>query len=255
MSEEMDRLRREIVPIHLEKAGENRRFTERLGFFELGRVYLKDPARLKEPELPRENQRIAGILGSAKKSDENFYALRHLVLSVLQHLGAERTEVAPLEADRSWIHPTVGARVLSGGTELGRFYRIHPETEARLELSGDVLAFDLDFDAVAALPPREERYARLPRFPFVTFDVAVEAPERTPAAEIGEVIRRGAGAALRALWPFDVYRGPPLPPETKSIAFHVEVGAEDHTLSGAEAEGYRDAVLAALAQAGFKLRA
>ena len=143
---------------------------------------------------------------------------------------------------------------MAGGTELGRIYRIHPATEMRLELAGETLAFDLDFDAIAALPAREEKYRKLPRFPFVRFDVAVEAPARTPVLEIERVIRAGVGPALRSLRPFDVYRGPNLPEGVKSLAFHVEVGAEDHTLSGGEAEKLREGVIAGLAAAGFKLR-
>jgi phenylalanyl-tRNA synthetase beta chain len=254
MSEDLDRMRREIVPAHLEKARENARFFPSFGFFEVGRVYLKEPGRLQEPELPRENVRIAGILAFEKKREENFQELRHIVLALIAHLRAPAVDVKPLEADRSWIHPVVGARVLAGGIDLGRFYRIHPETEARLELTGDVLAFDLDFDALYALPAAERKYRKLPRFPFVTFDMAVVAPERMPAAEIAEVIRRGAGDGLRSLDPFDVYRGQGLPEGTKSIAFHIAVGAADHTLSSAEADGFRDGVIAALNAAGLRLR-
>ena len=254
MSEDLDRMRREIVPILLEKTRENQRFERRFGLYELGRVYLKDPARMKDRELPRENVRIAGVLSFESKDEANFRELRHLVLALAFHLGAEEPAVAPLAADRSWIHPVVGAKVISRGTEIGAFYRIHPGIEGRLELAGDVLAFDLDFDAIAGLERREDRYQKLPRFPFVTFDVAVVAPERTPAAGIEEAIRRGAGGALRRLEAFDVYRGKGLPEGAKSIAFHIAVGEEDHTLSGAEADRLRASVIAAVEGAGFKLR-
>ncbi len=255
MSEELDRMRREIVPIHIEKARENQRFLPQFGFFELGRVYLKEPGKLREPELPRENSRIAGLLRFEAKAEANFYEVRHLTLALLARAGAAEWRIGAIEADRRWIHPQAGARILQGGRELARFYRIHPEIEERLELKGETIAFDVDFDALAELPALEEKYRRLPRFPFVTFDIAVEAPERTPAAEIEAVIRRGAGVALRRLEAFDVYRGPNLSAGAKSIAFHVDVGADDHTLAGAEADGHRDAVIRALGEAGFKLRA
>ena len=60
MNEELDRMRREIIPIHLEKTRENQRYFNRFGFFEIGRVYRKDPERLREPELPAETSRVAG---------------------------------------------------------------------------------------------------------------------------------------------------------------------------------------------------
>ena len=254
MSEDLDRMRREITPVHLEKARENLRFFKEFGFFELGRVYRKEPAELRSRDLPRETSRLAGLLQFSRKDVAHFYTVRSLVLDLLRHLERGEAGVEPLAADRTWIHPRVGGEVRLGGASVGIIYRVHPATARRLELEGDTICFDLDFDAIAALPQRESRYRKLPRFPFVTFDVAVVAPEQTEARAVEAVIRAAAGEVLRSLAVFDVYQGPNLPPGKKSLAFQIAVGADDRTLGSAEAEAVRARVTAALAGCGYQLR-
>lgn len=260
ISEELDRLRREIVPIHLEKARENQKYAKSFGFFELGRVYAKPADRLTEPELPDERRRLAGIVCFEEKRPEDFYKVRDLVLGLLEELRVRDPIVRsrgalgdpPVEP---WAHPQVYARVFAAGSPVGSIYRVHPATEALLELAGDTIAFDLDFDAVFESPRREIAYAPPLRFPTVPFDVAVVAPEKTEAREILEVIRRAAGERLLSLEVFDVFRGAQAGPGKKSIAVHVVFGARERTLEGAEVTELEARVVEALREAGFPLRA
>ncbi|MBI4587015.1 MAG: phenylalanine--tRNA ligase subunit beta [Planctomycetes bacterium] len=262
-SEELDRLRREIIPIHLEKARDNLRFFDRFGFFEVGRIYLKDPKAMARPaqpvrpapsEPPLENTRIAGLLAFPEKCRENFYQARHLVLALAEFLGLERPEIAPMERARSWMHPKAAAELRAGGQPAGGFYRIHPGTLRQLEIEGDVLAFDLDFDRLFEAVRRETRYKRLPRFPAVPFDVAVLVPERTPAGDLLPLIRQAAGPALEQVEVFDVYEEAGLPPGKKSIAYHLVFRSEDHTLTEKDIGPLQNAVIQALAGAGYPLR-
>ncbi|MBI4605219.1 MAG: phenylalanine--tRNA ligase subunit beta [Planctomycetes bacterium] len=258
MSEDMDRLRREIVPVHLEKARDNQRYSSRFGFFELGRVYRKPRERMLEPELPDERSRLAGVLSFEAKSPANFYEVRHIVVSLLERLRAPEVSIeaarglGPVEP---WAHPAVYARIVAGGKDLGGFYRVHPATEARLELEGDVLAFDLEFDGLFKGVRREVAYRPPLRFPLVPFDVAVVAPERTPAREILGVIEAAAGDLLRSAEVFDVFRGGQVGEGKKSVAFHLAFGSEERTLSGEERTAVEARVMEALKRAGFGLRA
>lgn len=257
LSEDMDRLRRDLVPQHLVKAKENQRFEQRFGFFELGRVYRKTAAELTQPDLPDERNVLAGVLSFPEKADANFYEIRDLILGLLAWLRSDSVEVVPVEEGRDlpgWIHPAVVARVLVCGEERGLFFRVHPGVEQRLDLRGDVLAFSLDFDAVFASRRRQTNYRPPSRFPTVAFDVAAVAPLRTPVATIEKVIREAAGALLTALDVFDVFVGGQLGEDQKSVALHLTFGARDHTLDGAEVSAAQEKVVAALTKAGFPLR-
>jgi len=255
VSEDMDRLRREIVPIHLEKARDNQKYLERFGFFEIGRVYRKSRDRLKEPELPDEGTRIAGILSFEEQRESNFYELRHTVVALLERLRIAGVSLAAAESPpEPWAHPAVFVRVLAGDKECGRFYRVHPAVEARLELTGDVLAFDLDLDALFASPRREVTYSPPSRYPGVPFDVTVVASERVPVGDIRRVIHAAAGELLVSAEVSSIFRGEQVGPGKKSVAFQLVFGSREHTLSGEERSAVEEGVMQALKQAGYPLR-
>jgi phenylalanyl-tRNA synthetase beta chain len=257
LSEDLDRLRREIVPIHLEKARDNQRFAKTFAFFELGRVYRKPREKLRQPDLPDERSHLAGILSFEGKRAENFYELRQLVLSLLHRLRAANPEIAPPaspEALPPWAHPKVCAKILADGKIAGAIYRVHPRFEMALGLEGDVLAFDLDFDFIAGVRRREVEYHPSSKYPTVPFDVAVVAPERVPVSEIQKVIAKAAGRLLLDSQVFDVFQGGQFGTGKKSVAIHLTFGAADRTLSGDDRKEVEEKVMEALKGAGFPLR-
>jgi phenylalanyl-tRNA synthetase beta chain len=256
MSEDMDRLRREIVPILLEKTRDNQRYSSQFGFFELGRVFRKTRDKLRAPELPDERNRLAGVLAFEKKGPENFYEVRHAVLALLERLHVRGITFAENRGGHlePWAHPAVYAKVLAQGKDVGRLYRVHPAIEARLELSGDVLAFDLDFDAVFESPRRSVEYRPLQKYPTVPFDVAVVAPERTAVGDIRKIIAKAAGSFLLSCDVFDVFRAEQFGPEKKSVAFHLVLGSDERTLTSEERASIEERVMEALKAAGYPLR-
>jgi phenylalanyl-tRNA synthetase beta chain len=250
ISEDMDRLRTEIVPIHLVKAQENQRYFKSFGFFELGRVYRKP-----------ERNRLAGLISfEGEKSAGNFYATKHIVLGLLQRLRLADVDVAAASAERPpepWAHPTVYSRVLLKGKECGRFYRIHPAVEAKLELKGDIMAFDLDFDLLfESFESRRRKVHYQPplRYPTVPFEVSVVAPSRTTVREIQEVIEKSAGKLLMSSQVFDIYEGEQCGVGKKSVSFRLVFGSPDRTLEGDEIKAMEEKVVGGLVAAGFPLR-
>jgi phenylalanyl-tRNA synthetase beta chain len=258
VTEDMDRLRREIVPLHLEKARDNQRYSKRFGFFEVGRVYRKARERLREPGLPEERSRLAGLWSFEEKRPQGFHEARNTLLSLLERLRLARVEALPPVPGQPlepWAHPAVFARILAGGEERGRVYRVHPEVEARLELKGDVIAFDIDFDAAFESPRRPIEYRPPCRYPLVPFDVAVEADARTTAREVIDVIRKAGGDLLRSVGVFDVFESEKLGAGRKSMAFHLVFGSDERTLEGDEIKRLEERVMEALRAAGYPLRA
>ena len=71
-------------------------------------------------------------------------------------------------------------------------------------------------------------------------------------ADAENVITAAAGKLLRSVKLFDIYRGVGVPEGKKSMAFSLELRADDRTLTDADSEGVVSKVLAA---AGEKLGA
>ena len=255
VSEDMDRMRREIVPVHLEKARENQRYKRLFGFFETGRTYRKPKEALRSRELPEERTRCAGLLSFEEKRPENFFEARGIVLGLCEDLRIASPETAPPAGSLPpWAHPAVCAAVLASGKERGFIYRVHPEYEAKLELRGDVIAFDLDFDGLLEGPRRPIEYRPPSRYPVVPFDVAVVVPERTTSKEVMELIRAAGGDLLLSVDVFDVFRSAGLGEGKKSMAFHLVFGSSERTLEGAEITVLEMRIMDALRGRGYTLR-
>ena len=66
------------------------------------------------------------------------------------------------------------------------------------------------------------------------------------AAAVESCIRASAGKTLRSVRLFDVYRGPQVASGSKSLAYAMEFGSPEGTLTDEQAHRRLDAVIAAL---------
>jgi phenylalanyl-tRNA synthetase beta chain len=60
--------------------------------------------------------------------------------------------------------------------------------------------------------------------------------EAVAAGDVHAAVEQAAGELLGRCVLFDVFRGEPVPPGMKSLAFAVDLRAEDRTLTGEETE-------------------
>ena len=67
-----------------------------------------------------------------------------------------------------------------------------------------------------------------------------------PVAQAEDVITAAAGKLLRSVKLFDIYRGVGIPEGKKSMAFSLELRADDRTLTDTDSEGVVTKVLTAL---------
>ena len=81
-------------------------------------------------------------------------------------------------------------------------------------------------------------------------DFALVVAEEVKAGDLEKLIASEAGGLLEGVKLFDVYRGVPVPPLHKSLAFSLTYRAKDRTLTDAEVNAINEKVLAAL-KSGF----
>ena len=70
--------------------------------------------------------------------------------------------------------------------------------------------------------------------------------EALTVGELERCISNAAGKLLRKINLFDIYRGPGIAPGKKSVAFSLELRADDRTLTDEDSTGVVEKVLAAL---------
>jgi phenylalanyl-tRNA synthetase beta chain len=211
-----------------------------------------------DASLPRQPQHVAAVLtglreprgpwgeGRRVEAADAFEAVR----TVARASGIGVT----LRAARHlpW-HPGRCAEVLVGETVVGYAGQLHPAVIERSGLPKGTCAVELNLDAI----PIVEAFPapRVSPFPAVFQDVSLVVNADVPAQTVEDAVRDGAGELLEDVRLFDVYTGPQVGENRKSLTFALRFRAANRTLTEDEASAARDAaVQCAAEQVGAVLR-
>ncbi len=241
LGEDRSVMRTTAIPSMLEVLSRNDSYhAQQVRLYELAKVYLpKDGQRL--PEEPK--MLLLGAYGG--KMD--FYALKGAVETVLQAVGAKEPEFAPV-TDNPIFHPGRCASVSVDGIYLGLLGQIHPLTAANYDLDCDTYVAEINFSDIAKVLAPEAVYHPLPKYQAVTRDIAVVCEEPVTVAALEKCILSAGGQLLRKVSLFDVFRGGSVPAGKKSVAFSLELRADDRTLTDADSDGVVSNVLKKLSE-------
>ncbi|MBX7237322.1 MAG: phenylalanine--tRNA ligase subunit beta [Caldilineales bacterium] len=260
ISPEREVLRRSLVVSTLENLGRGLRHDQRLATFEIGAVYLPEGG---DGELPLEERRLclamtgprlpAGWLGGEPKSLD-FYDLKGVLETLCDRLHAGPIVYQPAQ------EPSFGprcARILLDGQVLGVVGELHPTVRAAFDLPAQpVVIADLALDPLLPFYQRAARLRPFSDFPPVKEDIALVVDEAIPAAQVEALIRQTAGEALVDLVLFDLYRGKPIPPGKKSLAFALTFQSPTKTLTDDDTAKLRKKIIGRLErEIGATLRA
>ena len=165
----------------------------------------------------------------------------------------------PLTNDPN-LHPGRSARVRVDRTDgspgiVGRVGELHPGLIADLELRTErVVVAELAIAGLSSGRQPAIRATSPSRQPVVERDLAVVVPQATSAAIVADTIAATAGAQLVDVRLFDVYRGAPLGPDDKSLAWRLVFQATDRTLQEAEVDAAIAAITTGLEGLGGRIR-
>ena len=215
--------------------------------YELAKVYLPVEGQV----LPQEPKYLMlGTYGAG----EDFFSLKGELDAVLEALRLPAAQYTADTANPSY-HPGRCARISIGGEDVGCMGQIHPLVAGNYGMDCEVYCAEIRFDKLLALQLPEATYVPLPRYPAVTRDLAILCREEVTVGEAEAVITQAAGKLLRNIRLFDVYRGTGVPEGKKSLAFSLELRADDRTLTDTDSETVTKNVLEALEnQLGAVLR-
>jgi phenylalanyl-tRNA synthetase beta chain len=154
------------------------------------------------------------------------------------------------------FHPTRAASISIAGTAAGALGELHPDVCERFDVPEGTVAFELSLAPVVASLPERVKIRELPKFPPLLIDLAVVVDDAVPAQTVDEIVREAGAPDVASARLFDLYRGDQVPDGKKSLAFALEIRAEDRTLTDEEALQVRDRIVAALGErVGAQLRA
>ena len=171
----------------------------------------------------------------------DFLDLKGIGANLLAGLGCEDDRVRWRPAGEvGFLHPGKAVVIEVAGRPLGVAGALHPEVAQVFDLAGEVWTCELDFADLAHYVPRRSSPRPLPRFPAVTRDIAVVVEEGFLSDAILEEISALHDPRIESARLFDCYRGAPIPPGKKSLAYSIAYRAADRTLTDDEVNVLHD---------------
>ncbi|HEY6821310.1 MAG TPA: phenylalanine--tRNA ligase subunit beta [Burkholderiales bacterium] len=226
----------------------------RIRVFEIGRVYLRAPG------APQEALSVKGIRQPVR------VAAAALGPAIEEQWGADDRQVdffdvkadlealaAPLAlrfeaAAHPAFHPGRSARVLVEDKAAGWLGELHPKWQRKYELPLPAVLFELDAELLqrVGLP----RPGVPSKYPPVIRDIALLVDSGVPVQALLDAMEAEKPPIVTQVRLFDLYQGESLQkagtPGRKSVAFRVVMQDTERTLTDAEADAARDALVALL---------
>ena len=239
LGEDTSIMRTIAVPSMLDILSRNNAYHNKTAkLYELAKIYLPVEGQVL-PEEPK--MLVLGTYGAG----ESFFTLKGELEAIFAGLRMPKASYTAVK-DNPTYHPGRCALVTMNGVELGYMGQIHPLVAKNYGLDCEVYCAELNFNKMFELQLPEPTYVPLPKYPSVSRDLSLICDEAVTVAQIEDVITAAAGKLLRGVKLFDIYRGTGVPEGKKSMAFSLELRADDRTLTDVDSQNVVDKVLTAL---------
>ncbi len=253
LGEDTSVMRTVLTPEMLEVLGRNySRNIEAVRAFEIGNTFMAN--LIDEKDLPTESDAMSiGFYGK----DEDFFTLKGAIVEVLGKLGIKDLEFVA-EKEYGTYHPGRCARILAKEmcytengpaeelVELGIMGEVHPEVAEKYGIGVRCYTAELLFNVIIQMADLEKVYRQLPKYPSTSRDIALVVDEEMAVGDIEKVVKGAGGDLLRDIRLFDVYRGPQVGENKKSVAFALTYRHDGKTLKDEEVNEVHENILEAL---------
>ena len=254
-----DVLRPTLLPSLLATASENLKHERGVRLFEIAHAYLPSG-----DELPCEVNLLGVVLAglrapltrfdAADQGGLDFFDVKGMIETLLLRLGVEGAYFQQIASPA--LHPGRAAGLFNGERRIGILGELRPDRAEAFGIETPRVAVaEIDLDELRALANPVPVNVVVPRFLPVEQDFAIVVTEETPASVVESALLAGAGPLATGIALFDIYRGPQIGEERKSLAYRVTFTAPDRALTDAELAKVRERIARSLRQAGAELRA
>ena len=241
LGEDTSIMRTTALPSMLDILSRNYAYHNKVAkLYELAKVYIPVAGQV----LPEEPKYL--MLGTYGEG-ESFFTIKGELESIFEGLRIQKASYVAA-SDNPSFHPGRCAKVTIGGVDVGYMGQIHPLVAQNYGIDSEVYCAQINFSKLFDLQLSAATYTPLPKYPAVSRDISFICKESITVAEAQTVISDAAGKLLRNVHLFDIYRGTGIAEGMKSMAFTMELRAEDRTLNDTDSETVMSNVMAALGE-------
>ena len=239
LGEDTSIMRTIALPSMLEILSRNNAYHNKAAkLYEVAKVYLP----VKGQPLPEEPKML--VFGSYGEK-ETFFNLKGEIEALFAGLRMKKASYTAEKNNPSY-HPGRCASISIEGEVIGVMGQVHPLVAKNYGIDSEVYCAELNFSKMLGLRQPDPTFTALPKYPAVSRDLALICSEDLTVAQVEEVISASAGKLLRKIQLFDIYRGVGVPEGKKSMAFSLQLRADDRTLTDSDSEAVVNNVLAAV---------
>ena len=252
LSEAHTTLRPSIVPGLIATAALNiRQGSNRLRFFEIGRIFLKLPNG-----QTREDERLA-LLISGPVSPSSWHGREpqasdvHSLRGIIEQLPGLTGQTIELKKTADNDTFLLSAELKANSKGIGWIAQLHPSRARTIDARHPVYVAEIVLSSLRG-NNAPAKFEELPRFPAITRDVAMEVPADLPHQQVATFFAGQKEPLLIKADLFDVFTdatGTKLATDRKSIAWTLTYRASDRTLETNEVDLAHGRILAALEKA------
>ncbi len=229
LSEEMSVMRTTLIPGLLDTALRNQRVRVRdFTFFEVGRVFLEEKEAL-HLALTASGEIYRHWSG---KREVDFYDLKGILESFFESFGLSARFIPTKEP---FLHPGKSADILINNRIIGFVGLLHPDVKESWDLKGDIFISEIsleEFKGISYVP----HFEPIPKFPENTRDLSFIVPKDISFENIYNFIVSKGIKELRKVELIDVYEGPPIEKDKRSMTLSFVFVSPDKTLSDEEVD-------------------
>jgi phenylalanyl-tRNA synthetase beta chain len=254
ISSDLDSMRPSVLANLVAAAGRNadRGFKD-IALFELGPEFNGDQ--------PEDQRPVAAGIRAGRATDRHWAETARLVdvfdakadaMAAIAAAGGPGDGLQVVAEAPSWYHPGRSGSLKLGPKVIASFGEIHPQLLATLDIKGPVVGFEVFLDAVPMPKVRATKAKALLKvspFQAIERDFAFVV-DRSVRAEA--VLRAAKGAdktLISDVLLFDLYEGPHVGEDKKSLAIQVTLQPLEKTPTDAEIEAIAAKVVSAVAKA------
>jgi phenylalanyl-tRNA synthetase beta chain len=253
IASELTDMRPSLLPGLLGAAQRNtNRGLSELKLFEVGQVFHS-----VQPEGQRTYASGIRLGGSrhwqAGAGKVSVFDAKSDIAALLDAMGHDIDKLQLVAEPALWSHPGRGGRIQLGPKlTIGWFGEIHPTELEKFDLTGPIVAFELDLDAIPEprkKPTRSKPALKLSDLMPLSRDFAFLVDRTVPAATILRAAKNADKTLITEVSVFDVFEGKGIAEDKKSVGIAVTLQPSDKTLTDEDIEKVAASVVAAVSKA------
>ncbi len=245
-------MRVSLIPGILKNVAHNLKYFDDLRIFEIGRAYWPDKA-----VLPEEKRMLVGAvipetrnLKPETKKAEAFYKAKGYIDALLDKLGIDdyyydTFNSVPVDTPLNLWHQgrSAAIKIEGSGEEIGYLGEINPLVLANFDIHKRVAVFEFDLEKLQKIAEEEREYEPLRKYPEVSRDISLIAPQGILVDEILQTIQKAGGNLVLDADLFDIFD---FADGSSSYAFHIIFGADNRTLKSGEVDEVMKKIISSL---------